>query len=391
MRRLGLSGGCILLLALALGSPIASLSAELGPAPIDEAQLAGRSEASFPQASEDFFHDMDNGVQLTPEQIRGRNMWLVWTGGNDRFWDKVTKDTLGDFRPPQGRDLASEPELLRRQAMRSQLALALARRRQRALLRKADRSRSAALRALARRAQRELRSRSLRGRDQVPGRQNRRPRHDVQGRFEPAGRLLFRLRHRHRRPALVSQSGLRPSAPRTNGTPSAITPIPTTTTIPIWCARTGSAWRAGSATSGRARFTRRPTRGARNGPISIQPSALSISGSIASSTTRPTSRTSSISWCIPIAPGTTDTSLVSTDYINNPRTMNAVYLLGPRLDEAKHLGQGNAEGRRAQQQAARGLLRSAGHVMVAARAEGRVRFGGRDGRAQSRLPQHRPL
>ena len=30
-------------------------------------------------------------------------------------------------------------------------------------------------------------------------------------------------------------------------------------------------------------------------------------------------------------PGTMDTSLVSTDYINNPRTMNAVYLLGERL------------------------------------------------------------
>ena len=66
MRRLGLSGGCIFI-ALALGSPTASLPAETGPAPIDEAQLAGRSEASFPQASEDFFHDMDNGVQLTPD------------------------------------------------------------------------------------------------------------------------------------------------------------------------------------------------------------------------------------------------------------------------------------------------------------------------------------
>ena len=29
-------------------------------------------------------------------------------------------------------------------------------------------------------------------------------------------------------------------------------------------------------------------------------------------------------------PGTLDTSLVSTDYINNPRTMNAIYNLGPR-------------------------------------------------------------
>ena len=24
-------------------------------------------------------------------------MWLVWTGGNDRFWDKVTGNSLGTF------------------------------------------------------------------------------------------------------------------------------------------------------------------------------------------------------------------------------------------------------------------------------------------------------
>ena len=33
-------------------------------------------------------------------------------------------------------------------------------------------------------------------------------------------------------------------------------------------------------------------------------------------------------------PGTLDTSLISTDGINNPRTMNAVYALKPRLDQA---------------------------------------------------------
>jgi hypothetical protein len=37
-------------------------------------------------------------------------------------------------------------------------------------------------------------------------------------------------------------------------------------------------------------------------------------------------------------PGTLDTSLVSTDNINNPRTMNAIYNLGARLDEAKRWG-----------------------------------------------------
>jgi len=34
-------------------------------------------------------------------------------------------------------------------------------------------------------------------------------------------------------------------------------------------------------------------------------------------------------------PGALDTSLVSTDSINNPRTMNAVYHLGARLEQAK--------------------------------------------------------
>jgi hypothetical protein len=64
---------------------------------LDEASQAGRSAASFPQSADDYFHDMDGGVQLTPEEIKGRNMWLVWTGGNDRFWDRMTQFTFGAF------------------------------------------------------------------------------------------------------------------------------------------------------------------------------------------------------------------------------------------------------------------------------------------------------
>lgn len=64
---------------------------------LDEAKLAGRDAASFPQASEDYFHDMDNGVTLSPEEIKGRNMWLVWSGGNDRFWNQMTDYTFGAF------------------------------------------------------------------------------------------------------------------------------------------------------------------------------------------------------------------------------------------------------------------------------------------------------
>lgn len=56
---------------------------------------AHRGVASFPAADEDYFHDMDGGLALTPEQIKGRNMWLVWTGGNDRFWDTLGVTSFG--------------------------------------------------------------------------------------------------------------------------------------------------------------------------------------------------------------------------------------------------------------------------------------------------------
>src|SRR5580704_6474967 len=54
---------------------------------LDEARSAGRSAQSFSAAGEDYFRDMDGGIALSPEEIKGRNTWLVWTGGNDRFWD----------------------------------------------------------------------------------------------------------------------------------------------------------------------------------------------------------------------------------------------------------------------------------------------------------------
>jgi hypothetical protein len=40
---------------------------------------------------------MDGGSSLTREEIQGRNTWLVWTGGNDRFWDGITVSSFGLF------------------------------------------------------------------------------------------------------------------------------------------------------------------------------------------------------------------------------------------------------------------------------------------------------
>ncbi len=77
--------------AIGLGSPARA------QAVIDEARQAGRAAQTFPAADEDYFHDMDGGIQLTPDEVKGRNMWLVWTGGNDRLWDKLTNLTFGAF------------------------------------------------------------------------------------------------------------------------------------------------------------------------------------------------------------------------------------------------------------------------------------------------------
>ncbi|HSU06636.1 MAG TPA: hypothetical protein VLI93_13785, partial [Acetobacteraceae bacterium] len=72
-----------------------------GPGPaqtvLDEARRAGRDAASFKPAGEDYFHDMDGGIGLKPDEIKGRDMWLVWTGGNDRLWDDLTRLTFGSF------------------------------------------------------------------------------------------------------------------------------------------------------------------------------------------------------------------------------------------------------------------------------------------------------
>ena len=64
---------------------------------LDEAKAAGRDVASFPAADEDYFHDMDGGLAFSPGEVNGRNMWIVWTGGNDRFWDGMTASTFGAF------------------------------------------------------------------------------------------------------------------------------------------------------------------------------------------------------------------------------------------------------------------------------------------------------
>jgi hypothetical protein len=62
---------------------------------LDEARQAKRTTSSLPAADEDYFHDMDSGVALTADEVKGRNTWIVWTGGNDVMWDKLTASSFG--------------------------------------------------------------------------------------------------------------------------------------------------------------------------------------------------------------------------------------------------------------------------------------------------------
>ncbi|MGC2199525.1 MAG: hypothetical protein WA633_05165 [Stellaceae bacterium] len=64
---------------------------------VDEARQANRPAQSFSAADEDYFRAMDGGAELSPDEVKGRNMWLVWTGGNDRLWDELTVLTFGAF------------------------------------------------------------------------------------------------------------------------------------------------------------------------------------------------------------------------------------------------------------------------------------------------------
>ena len=58
---------------------------------------ARAAEREFPVAAVDYFGNMDNGLRLSPGQIRGRDTWLLWTAGNESFWDYLSRKSAGAF------------------------------------------------------------------------------------------------------------------------------------------------------------------------------------------------------------------------------------------------------------------------------------------------------
>jgi len=98
-----------------------ALEKKKGPEPgtvPDEAKAAGRTPESLPGADEDYYADMDYGVtkdpalmqarlnpyvpNITPHDavrraVIGRNNWIVWTAGNDRLWDILSVSSFGNL------------------------------------------------------------------------------------------------------------------------------------------------------------------------------------------------------------------------------------------------------------------------------------------------------
>ena len=63
--------------------------------PLDEAKAAGKTTADFPQITADIFKPMDGGIDLSPEEIMGRNAWNLWSAGNQCFWNRAAQDSYG--------------------------------------------------------------------------------------------------------------------------------------------------------------------------------------------------------------------------------------------------------------------------------------------------------
>ena len=57
----------------------------------------GHKPEDFPELATDVFQPMDGGISLGPDEIKGRNTWNLWCGGNEQFWDRMAREQLGLF------------------------------------------------------------------------------------------------------------------------------------------------------------------------------------------------------------------------------------------------------------------------------------------------------
>ena len=85
--------GVLVVAALALAALIVGHRAS--SAVPDDAKAAGKTVADFPETTSNAFDAMDEGLSLTDEERKGRNTWILWTAGDQVFWDRMARQGLG--------------------------------------------------------------------------------------------------------------------------------------------------------------------------------------------------------------------------------------------------------------------------------------------------------
>src|SRR5580704_3984985 len=83
------------LLTLALAFLLFVIHQSLDSAVPDDAKAAGKTVADFPQTNSHAFEQMDDGIALGDDERTGRNTWLLWTAGDQVFWDRMARYGLG--------------------------------------------------------------------------------------------------------------------------------------------------------------------------------------------------------------------------------------------------------------------------------------------------------
>ena len=146
--------------------------------------------------------------------VRGRNNWIVWTAGNDRLWDVLSRSSAGNL--DLLKTLSNHPSLKANRDNRwKELGLV-----NEPCFRKATGPREDRWGLwLDERVRARLRPRSVREREKYPG-----VKIGARGTGKLAGRLVLRLCQRHRRTAAVPEPRLRREGRRRPGTRSATTP-----------------------------------------------------------------------------------------------------------------------------------------------------------------------
>ena len=57
--------------------------------------MAEENPPTFRSSRLTCFKPLDGGIALSEDEIKGRNTWNLWCGGNEQFWDRMSRESFG--------------------------------------------------------------------------------------------------------------------------------------------------------------------------------------------------------------------------------------------------------------------------------------------------------